>query len=111
MTAPVHPYTKALLNAVPFPDLDRPLDFVKAGETSALASGSWAQAFRDDEARDALAPADLGADWLGGFYCPCHGSKFDLAGRVYSGVPAPANLPVPPFKFISANLVLIGDDK
>jgi peptide/nickel transport system ATP-binding protein len=60
MTAPVHPYTKALLNAVPFPDLDRPLDFVKAGETSALASGSWAQAFRDDEARGALAPADLG---------------------------------------------------
>ncbi|WP_269533609.1 ubiquinol-cytochrome c reductase iron-sulfur subunit [Chitinimonas sp. BJYL2] len=61
--------------------------------------------------RPDLAPADLGADWLGGFYCPCHGSKFDLAGRVYSGVPAPSNLPVPPFKFISANLVLIGDDK
>jgi peptide/nickel transport system ATP-binding protein len=60
MTAPVHPYTKALLDAVPFPDLDRPLNFAKAGETSALASGTWNAAFRDDEARDALAPADLG---------------------------------------------------
>ncbi len=60
MTAPVHPYTKALLYAVPFPDLDRRLDFAKAGETSALASGNWNAAFRDDEARGALAPADLG---------------------------------------------------
>ncbi len=60
MTAPVHPYTKALLNAVPFPDLDRPLDFDKAGETSVLASGNWDRAFVDDEARGALAPADLG---------------------------------------------------
>ncbi len=60
MTAPVHPYTKALLNAVPFPDLDRPLDFAKAGETSALASGNWDAAFRDEGVRGRLAPADLG---------------------------------------------------
>ena len=45
--------------------------------------------------RPELGPADLGADWVGGFFCPCHGSKFDLAGRVYSGVPAPLNLEVP----------------
>jgi ubiquinol-cytochrome c reductase iron-sulfur subunit len=57
-----------------------------------------------------LAPADLGPDWKGGFYCPCHGSKFDLAGRVYSGMPAPLNLPVPPHRFLSDNVILIGSD-
>jgi ubiquinol-cytochrome c reductase iron-sulfur subunit len=57
-----------------------------------------------------LAPVDLGADWPGGFFCPCHGSKFDLAGRVFAGVPAPTNLPVPPYRFVGDNLVLIGDD-
>jgi ubiquinol-cytochrome c reductase iron-sulfur subunit len=54
--------------------------------------------------------ADLGADWPGGFFCPCHGSKFDLAGRVFAGVPAPTNLPIPPYRFVGDNLVLIGDD-
>lgn len=54
--------------------------------------------------------ADMGADWLGGFFCPCHGSKFDLAGRVYSGVPAPTNLEVPPHKYLSDTLILIGED-
>ena len=57
-----------------------------------------------------LAPADLGADWVGGFYCPCHGSKFDLAGRVYAGFPAPTNLVVPPYRFLGERIVLIGDD-
>lgn len=57
-----------------------------------------------------LAPADLGSDWRGGFYCPCHGSKFDLAGRVYKGVPAPLNLPVPPHRFLSDSVLLIGSD-
>ena len=57
-----------------------------------------------------VAPADLGADWKGGFYCPCHGSKFDLAGRVYKGVPAPLNLLVPPHRFLSDSVVLIGAD-
>ncbi|NVK20986.1 MAG: ubiquinol-cytochrome c reductase iron-sulfur subunit [Kangiellaceae bacterium] len=51
----------------------------------------------------------LGGDWIGGFYCPCHGSKFDLAGRVYSGVPANANLEVPPYVLdTSAKTVMIG---
>jgi len=53
---------------------------------------------------------DFGADWKGGFFCPCHGSKFDLAGRVYKGVPAPANLVVPKYQFISESKILIGDD-
>jgi ubiquinol-cytochrome c reductase iron-sulfur subunit len=61
-------------------------------------------------ARFEVAPADLGADWPGGFYCPCHGSKFDLAGRVFSGVPAPTNLPVPPYRYINDNTILIGSD-
>lgn len=52
----------------------------------------------------------LGADWKGGFFCPCHGSRFDLAGRVYKGVPAPSNLVVPPYRYLSDTRVLIGDD-
>ncbi len=55
-----------------------------------------------------VAPADLGADWVGGFYCPCHGSKFDLSGRVFSGVPAPTNLTVPPYSFLNDGTLLIG---
>jgi ubiquinol-cytochrome c reductase iron-sulfur subunit len=52
----------------------------------------------------------MGADWPGGFLCPCHGSKFDLAGRVYANMPAPDNLPVPKYKFLSDTRLLIGDD-
>jgi len=48
--------------------------------------------------------------WDGGFFCPCHGSKFDLAGRVYKGVPAPTNLRVPPYRFVRDDLILIGQD-
>ena len=58
--------------------------------------------------RKDIAPADLGPDWLGGFFCPCHQSKFDLAGRVYKGVPAPVNLVIPPHKYLSDTKVLIG---
>ncbi|MGE5651276.1 ubiquinol-cytochrome c reductase iron-sulfur subunit [Noviherbaspirillum sp. UKPF54] len=54
---------------------------------------------------------DLGADWPGGFYCPCHGSKFDLAGRVFKNVPAPRNLEVPAYTYLSDNRLLIGADK
>jgi len=57
-----------------------------------------------------VAPADLGSDWMGGFFCPCHGSKFDLAGRVYSGVPAPTNLVVPPYRYVGDTTLLIGED-
>ena len=52
----------------------------------------------------------LGTDWKGGFFCPCHGSRFDLAGRVFKGVPAPSNLVVPPHQYLSDTKVLIGDD-
>ncbi len=60
--------------------------------------------------RPDVAPADLGADWLGGFFCPCHGSKFDLSGRVFSGVPAESNLEVPPYRFLNDSLIIIGDE-
>ena len=53
---------------------------------------------------------EITADWMGGFFCPCHGSKFDLSGRVYSGVPAPTNLDVPPYRFVSETTVLVGED-
>ena len=53
----------------------------------------------------------LGADWPGGFYCPCHGSKFDLAGRVFKGMPAPVNLTVPPHTYITDTRLLVGEDK
>lgn len=49
-------------------------------------------------------------DWQGGFFCPCHGSQFDLAGRVFKGVPAPSNLIVPPHQYLSESIVLIGED-
>jgi len=58
-----------------------------------------------------VAPADLGADWPGGFFCPCHGSKFDLAGRVFMSVPAPYNLLVPPHRYINDSTILIGSDQ
>jgi len=57
-----------------------------------------------------VAPADLGPDWVGGFFCPCHGSKFDLSGRVFAGVPAPTNLVVPPYRYIDENTLVIGED-
>ena len=58
--------------------------------------------------RPEVAPADLGPDWLGGFFCPCHQSKFDLAGRVFKGVPAPTNLVIPPHKYASDTKIVIG---
>lgn len=61
--------------------------------------------------RPEVAPADLGPDWKGGFFCPCHGSKFDLAGRVFKGMPAPTNMVVPPYYYIDDNRVLVGEDK
>jgi ubiquinol-cytochrome c reductase iron-sulfur subunit len=60
--------------------------------------------------RPEIAPADLGASWKGGFFCPCHGSRFDIAGRVYQGVPAPLNLAIPPHKYLSDTKLLIGED-
>ncbi|MDP3844792.1 MAG: ubiquinol-cytochrome c reductase iron-sulfur subunit [Oxalobacteraceae bacterium] len=60
--------------------------------------------------RPDMAPADLGSDWSGGFYCPCHGSKFDLAGRVFKNMPAPRNLEIPSHKYLSDTHLLIGKD-
>lgn len=54
---------------------------------------------------------DVDPNWQGGFYCPCHGSKFDLAGRVYQGVPAPLNLVVPPYRFVNDTTITIGEDQ
>ena len=54
-----------------------------------------------------VGPAD---DWLGGLFCPCHGSRFDLSGRVYQGVPAPTNLRVPPYRFIREDVIMIGQE-
>lgn len=61
--------------------------------------------FRPDHPAPEIAP-----DWQGGFYCPCHGSKFDLAGRVYKGVPAPTNLVVPPHRYDNDTTIVIGED-
>ncbi|HTT36821.1 MAG TPA: ubiquinol-cytochrome c reductase iron-sulfur subunit [Burkholderiales bacterium] len=58
-----------------------------------------------------LTVAELGPDWPGGFFCPCHGSKYDLAGRVFKDVPAPLNLVVPRYEFLSDTRLLIGADK
>ena len=52
----------------------------------------------------------IAPDWPGGFFCPCHGSKFDLSGRVFKGVPAPTNLPIPPYQFVNAARIMIGSD-
>ena len=57
-----------------------------------------------------VGPADLGPAWKGGFYCPCHGSKFDLSGRVFQGVPAPLNMLVPPHRYLDDSVILIGSD-
>jgi ubiquinol-cytochrome c reductase iron-sulfur subunit len=61
--------------------------------------------------KPADAKAEMGADWLGGFYCPCHGSKFDFAGRVFKGSPAPLNLVVPPYELASDTKLVIGEDE
>jgi ubiquinol-cytochrome c reductase iron-sulfur subunit len=61
--------------------------------------------------RPEVGPADLGADWPGGFFCPCHGSRYDLASRVFKGSPAPKNMVVPPYKYLSDRKILVGEDQ
>ena len=61
--------------------------------------------------RPEVAPADLGPEWVGGYFCACHGSRYDLAGRVYKGQPAPLNLPVPPHSYETDSVILIGVDE
>lgn len=53
---------------------------------------------------------EVTADWMGGFFCPCHGSTFDISGRVFAGVPAPTNLDIPPYRYVSDGVLLIGED-
>ena len=60
--------------------------------------------------RPEVVPTDFDANWQGGFYCPCHGSTFDLSGRVYKGKPAPTNLEIPPHFYESDTIILIGED-
>jgi ubiquinol-cytochrome c reductase iron-sulfur subunit len=57
------------------------------------------------------AKGDMGSEWKGGFFCPCHGSKFDLSGRVFKGSPAPTNLVVPPHKYVGNDTIIIGEDQ
>ncbi|HFD79670.1 MAG TPA: ubiquinol-cytochrome c reductase iron-sulfur subunit [Gammaproteobacteria bacterium] len=59
--------------------------------------------------RPEVAPVDLGPEWPGGFYCPCHGSRYDLSGRVFRKMPAPLNLPVPPYYYSSVTLLRVGE--
>ncbi|MGZ8151640.1 MAG: ubiquinol-cytochrome c reductase iron-sulfur subunit [Methylovulum sp.] len=59
--------------------------------------------------RPEIAPHDLGEKWKGGFFCPCHGSWFDLAGRVYRGVPAPTNLEIPPYRYVTDTQIIVGE--
>lgn len=61
--------------------------------------------------RPQIAPADLGPDWNGGFFCPCHGSRYDLSGRVMAGSPAPLNLPIPPYYYVSDTVLRVGELK
>jgi ubiquinol-cytochrome c reductase iron-sulfur subunit len=61
--------------------------------------------------RPEFAPEDLGAEWKGGFFCPCHGSRFDLAARVFKGAPAPTNLVIPIHTYLNDTTVLVGQDQ
>ncbi|MEJ2391845.1 MAG: ubiquinol-cytochrome c reductase iron-sulfur subunit [Gammaproteobacteria bacterium] len=60
--------------------------------------------------RPDVAPPDLGPKWVGGYFCPCHGSRFDLAGRVFNGSPAPTNLVIPPYRYVKDDVIVIGEN-
>ena len=60
--------------------------------------------------RPDIAPVDLGPKWPGGYFCPCHGSRYDLAGRVYKDVPAPTNLVIPPHHYVASTRIILGED-
>ncbi|GAB4356541.1 MAG: ubiquinol-cytochrome c reductase iron-sulfur subunit [Immundisolibacter sp.] len=60
--------------------------------------------------RPEIGAPDLGADWLGGFQCPCHGGRYDLAGRAYKGYPPPLNMAVPPYRYLTDTKIRIGED-
>jgi ubiquinol-cytochrome c reductase iron-sulfur subunit len=91
------PYCKNIQRSI------KPEYFVAVGICTHLGCSPT---FRPD-----VAPPDLGPQWLGGFFCPCHGSRFDLAGRVYKGVPAPLNLVIPPYRFLTDTRITVGLDQ
>lgn len=107
-----------LNDAVADPQSERPMqpEYIKGIERSVkpefvVLVGLCTHLGCSPKIRPEVGAADLGgADWLGGFFCPCHGSKFDLSGRVYKGVPAPSNLEVPPYRFDSDTVIVIGED-
>jgi ubiquinol-cytochrome c reductase iron-sulfur subunit len=107
-----------LNDAVADPDSERPMqpEYIKGIERAVkpefvVLIGLCTHLGCSPKIRPDVGASDLGgASWLGGFFCPCHGSKFDLSGRVYKGVPAPANLEVPPYRFESDTVIVIGED-
>jgi len=85
-------------------------DFRSIKEEYAVLVGVCTHLGCSPQLKSGEAKAEMGADWIGGFYCPCHGSKFDFAGRVYKGAPAPINLEVPKYAFLSDTRIVIGED-
>lgn len=85
-------------------------DFRSIKEEYAVLVGVCTHLGCSPQLKSGEAKAEMGADWVGGFYCPCHGSKFDFAGRVYKGAPAPINLEVPKYAFLSDTRIVIGED-
>ena len=85
-------------------------DFRSIQEEYAVLVGVCTHLGCSPQLKSGEAKAEMGADWIGGFYCPCHGSKFDFAGRVYKGAPAPINLEVPKYAFLSDTRIVIGED-
>lgn len=118
--------SKEMLDALPKavekvadPESDQPLqpDYAKNATRSVkpeilVVIGICTHLGCSPTAKLAIGPeSGLGEDWPGGFLCPCHGSKFDLAGRVFKGMPAPVNLEVPQYQYLSDTRLLIGEDK
>lgn len=108
---------KTVAGALRDPDSEEPQqpDYIK-GETRSLKPevlvmiGSCTHLGCSPTFRPDHPAPEIDAHWQGGFFCPCHGSKFDLSGRVYKGVPAPFNLKVPPHRYVDANTIVIGED-
>ncbi len=117
--------TQAMLDALPgLDDAMADPDSVKAKQPAYVPQNAM-RALRDEYVvlvglcthlgcsptyRPEVAIAEFGQDWQGGFYCPCHGSTFDLSGRVYKSKPAPTNLEIPPHHYLDDNVIVIGDD-
>ncbi len=99
----------------------KPVWVVRRDDKALATLSDLGDSLRDEASDESIQPdyaknefrsrrPEITADFKGGFFCPCHGSKFDFAGRVYAGVPAPTNLPVPPHYYVSDDVILIGED-